>query len=94
MHDGCRHLPTIRKWPAKFGPYAPGYERRSGKRRVSTQANQELKPLPVPKQVEEKEVRVATKRRTADPKYRSILVIQDFPHIPRRFNPYLSDEKK
>jgi hypothetical protein len=50
--------------------------------------------LLVPKPIEEKEIRVATKRKTAIPKYRSILVIRDFPPIPGRFNSYLSDEEK
>jgi hypothetical protein len=94
MCDSCRQAPTIREWPAEFGPYAPGYQPRSGKRRVSTQANQELKPLPIPKPVEEKEIRVATKRKIAVPKYRSISAIQDFLPIPGRFNPYLSNEEK
>jgi hypothetical protein len=94
MHNSCRCLQTIREWPTEFRPYAPGYQPRSGKRRVSTQANQELKPLPVPKLVEEKEIRVATKRKTAVPNYRSILAIRDFPPISGRFNPYLSDEEK
>jgi hypothetical protein len=35
-----------------------------------------------------------TKKRLAIPKYRSITAIRDFPPIPRRFNPYLSDERK
>jgi hypothetical protein len=50
--------------------------------------------LPITKSVEEKEIRVATKRRMAIPKYRSMSAIRDFPLIPRSFNPYLSDEKK
>jgi hypothetical protein len=82
---------TIREWPAKFGPYAPEYQPHFGKHRVSTQANQELKPLPIPKPVEQKEIHVATKRKTAVPKYHSISAIRDFPPIPGRFNPYLSD---
>jgi hypothetical protein len=94
MCDGCRHLPTIRKWPAKFGPYAPGYQPRSVERRVSTQGNQELKPSPVLKPIEGKEACVATRKRPAVPKYRSISVIREFPPIPGRFNPLLSDERK
>jgi hypothetical protein len=94
MRDGCRSLPIVYEWLAEFGPYAPRYQPRSGECRVSTQANQELKPLPVPKPVEGKEVHVATKRRPNVPKYRSISVIRDFPPIPKRFNPYLSDERK
>jgi hypothetical protein len=90
MHDGCRHLPTIREWPTEFGPYALGHQPRSGKRKVSTQAYQELKPKPY----EEKEIHVATKRKTAVPKYRSISAIRDFSPIPGRFNHYLSDEEK
>jgi hypothetical protein len=34
------------------------------------------------------------KKRSVVPKYHSISVIRDFPPIPERFNPYLSDEKK
>jgi hypothetical protein len=82
MRDGCRCLPTIREWPAEFRPYALGYQPHFGKHRVSTQANQEWKPLLVPKPVEEKEIRVATKRKTVIPKYCSILAIRDFPPIP------------
>jgi hypothetical protein len=94
MYDGCRRLLTVRKWPTEFGPYAPGYQLHSGKHRVSTQANQESKSSPVPKLDEGKETRLVTKRRTTVPKYRSISVIRDFPPIPGRFNPYLSDEEK
>jgi hypothetical protein len=86
MRDGCRRLPTICELPNEFGPYAPGYQPRFGKRRVSTQANQELKPLPVPKPVEENEIHVATKRKIDIPKYRSISAIRDFPPIPGRFS--------
>jgi hypothetical protein len=43
---------------------------------------------------EGKETCLVTKRRTAVPKYHSISAIRDFPPIPRRFNPYLSDEQK
>jgi hypothetical protein len=92
MRDGCRRLPTARKWPAEFGPYAPRYQPRSGKHRDSTQADQGPKPLPKPS--EEKEIRIATKKRTAVPKRRSISAIRDFPPIPGRFNPYLSNEQK
>jgi hypothetical protein len=92
MRDGCRHLPTVHKWLAEFGPYAPGYQPRSGKGRDSTQVDQEPKPLPKP--IEEKEARVATKKRTTVPKRRSISMARDFPPIPGRFNPYLSDEQK
>jgi hypothetical protein len=94
MHNGCRCLPTVRVWPAEFRPYAPGYQPRSGEHRVSTQANQEPKPLPIPKPVKGKKVRVATKRKLAVPKYHSISTIRDFPPILGRFNPYLSDERK
>jgi hypothetical protein len=41
-----------------------------------------------------KEARVVTKKRPTIPKYRSISAIRDFPPISRRFNPYLSDERK
>jgi hypothetical protein len=50
--------------------------------------------LPVPKSVEGKEACVATKKRLAVPKYRSISAIRDFPPIPERFNPNLSDKRK
>jgi hypothetical protein len=92
MRDGCRHLPTVREWPTEFGPYAPGYQPRSGKHRDSTQADKGPKPLFKPS--EEKETRITTKRRTAIPKRRSISTIRDFPPIPGRFNPYLSNEQK
>jgi hypothetical protein len=35
-----------------------------------------------------------TKRRSAVPKYHSISAIRDLLLIPKRFNPYLSDEQK
>jgi hypothetical protein len=92
MRDGCGRLPTVRKWPAEFGPYVPRYQPRSGKHRESTQANQEPKPSPKP--IEDKEIRIATKRRTTVPKHRCISAIRDFSPIPGRFNPYLSDEQK
>jgi hypothetical protein len=94
MHDGCRCLPTVCEWPAEFRPYAPGYQPHSGKRMVSTRANQELKSLPVPKPIEGKEGHTAAKKKPVIPKYRRILAIRDFPPIPRRFNFYLSDERK
>jgi hypothetical protein len=43
---------------------------------------------------EGKETCLVTKRRTAVPKNHNISTIRDFPPIPRRFNPYLSDEQK
>jgi hypothetical protein len=92
--DGCRHLPTIRQWLVEFRRYAPGYQPRSGERRVSTQANQELKSSLVPKLVRGKEARTMTNKRLAIPKYRNISAIRDFPPNPERFNPYLSDERK
>jgi hypothetical protein len=79
---------------SEFGPYAPRYQPRFGKRRVSTQVNQELKSSPILKPDGGKEVRKSTKKRLAVPKYRSILAIRDFPPILGRFNPYLSDERK
>jgi hypothetical protein len=94
MHDGCRRIPTVRKWPAEFGPYAPRYQPRSCEHKVSTRANQELKPLLVPKPVEGIEAHVATKKRPTIPKYRSILALLDFPPIPGKFNPHLSDKRK
>jgi hypothetical protein len=48
----------------------------------------------LPKPIEDKEIRIATKRRTVVPKRRSISTIRDFPPIPGRFNPYLNDEQK
>jgi hypothetical protein len=92
MRDGCRRLPTAREWPAEFGPYTPGYQPRSGKHRDSTQADKGPKPLPKPS--EEKETRIATKRRTSVPKRRSISAIRDFSPILGRFNLYLSNEQK
>jgi hypothetical protein len=92
MRDGCRRLPTAREWLAEFGPCTPGYQPCSGNHRDSTQDDKGPKPLL--KLSEEKEMRIATKRRTAVPKRRSISAIRDFPPIPRRFNPYLSNEQK
>jgi hypothetical protein len=43
---------------------------------------------------EERETRIATKRRTVVPKRRSISAIRDFPPILERFNPYLTNEQK
>ena len=94
MRDGCRRLPTIREWPAEFGPYAPGYEPRFDKSRVPTRANQGLRPSLVPEWKEGKETCVATKKKKVVPKGRSISAIRDFPPIPGRFNPHLSDERK
>jgi hypothetical protein len=92
MRDGCRRLPTAHEWPAEFGPYALGYQPRSGNHKDSTQDDKGPKPLL--KLSEEKEMHIATKRRTAVPKCRSISAIRDFPPIPGRFNPYLSNEQK
>jgi hypothetical protein len=94
MRDGCRRLSTIHEWPTEFRPYTPGYQPHSSKRRVFAQANQEPKSSPVPKLDEGKEMHLVTKRRTTVPKYRSISAIRDFPPIPGRFNPYLSEEEK
>ena len=94
MRDGCRRLPTVHEWPLKFGPYAPGYQPRSGKSRVSTRANQELRPSLIPELKEGEGALIATKKKQAVPKRRRILVIQDFPPIPRRFNPHLCDKRK
>jgi hypothetical protein len=92
MRDGCRRLPTTCEWPLEFGPYALGYQPRSGNHRDSTQDDKG--PEPLLKLSEEKETRIATKRRTAVPKSHSISAIRDFPPIPGRFNPYLSNEQK
>jgi hypothetical protein len=92
MRDVCRCLPTACEWPAEFGPYAPGYQPRYGKHRNSTQDNKGSKPLL--KLSEEKEMRIATKKRTVVPKRHSISAIRDFPPIPGRFNLYLSNEQK
>jgi hypothetical protein len=92
MRDGCKRLPTIHEWPAEFGPYTPRYQPRSSKHRDSTQANKGREPLFKPS--EEKETHITIKRRTAVPKRRSISTIRDFPPIPGRFNPYLSNEQK
>jgi hypothetical protein len=56
--------------------------------------NQKPKSSLVPKLDKGKEARVATKKRSAVPKRCSISAIRDFPPIPRRFNPYISDERK
>jgi hypothetical protein len=92
MLDGCRRFPTVREWPAKFGPYTPGYQPCSGKHRNSTQADK--RPEPLLKPSEEREMHITTKRRTTVPKRRSILAIQDFPPIPGKLNPYLTNEQK
>jgi hypothetical protein len=92
MRDGCRRFPTVWEWPVEFGPYAPGYQPCSGKHRNSTQANKRPKPLLKPS--EERETRITTKRRTVVPKRRSISAIQDFPPIPGKLNPYLTNEQK
>jgi hypothetical protein len=94
MRDGCRRRSTIREWSAEFGPYAPGYQPRSSRCKVSTQANQEPKPSPIPEPVEGMETHTTTKKKPAIPKYRSISTIPDFPPILERFNRYLSDERK
>jgi hypothetical protein len=72
MRDGCRCLPTVREWLAEFKPYAPRYQPRFGECRVSTWANQELKPSPVPRPVEGKEACAGSKKRPTVPKYHSI----------------------
>jgi hypothetical protein len=92
MRNGCRRFLTVREWPAEFGPYTPGYQPCSGKHRNSTQADK--RPEPLLKPGEERETRITTKRRTAVPKRRNISAIRDFPPIPRRSNPYLSNEQK
>jgi hypothetical protein len=92
MRNGCRCLPTVREWPAELEPYTLGYQPCSGKHRDSTQADEGLEPLLKPS--EENEMRITTKRRTTVPKRRSISAIRDFPPIPGRFNPYLSNEQK
>jgi hypothetical protein len=92
LRDGCRRFPTVREWPAEFGPYTPGYQPRSGKHRNSTQADK--RPEPLLKPGEERETRITTKRRTVVPKRRSISAIRDFPPIPGEFNPYLTNEQK
>jgi hypothetical protein len=73
--DGYRCLPPIRDWPAEFKPYAPGYQPHTSKCRVSTQANWELKPLLVPKSVEEKKTYTTTKKRSTVPKCHNISAI-------------------
>jgi hypothetical protein len=94
MRDGCRRQPTVRKWPAKFGPYAPRYQPRNGEHRASTQSIQKLKLSLASKPVEGKKTRATIKKKSAVPKYRSISAIQDFPPILGRFNPHLSEERK
>ena len=94
MRDGCRRLPTVREWPAKFRPYAPRYQPHSDKSMVPTWVNHELRPSHVPELKEGKEACVATKKKKAIPKRHSILAIRDFPFVPGRFNPHLSDERR
>ena len=64
------------------------------KSRVPTRANKELRPLLVPESKEGRETRIATKKKKVVPKRRSISAIRDFPPVPKRFNPHLSDERK
>jgi hypothetical protein len=90
IRDGCRRRLTICEWPAEFGPYVPAYQPRFGERKVLTRANQELKPSRILEPFEGKEIRATTKKKSAIPKYRSILAMQDFPPILERFNPHLS----
>ena len=45
-------------------------------------------------QLRKKETCTATRKKLAVPKYRSVSAILDFPPIPGRFNPHLSDERK
>jgi hypothetical protein len=92
MRDGCRRFPTVREWPAEFRPSTPGCQPRLGKHRNSTQADK--RPEPLLKPSEEREMRITTKRRTAIPKHRSISAIRDFPPIPGKLNPYLTNEQK
>jgi hypothetical protein len=94
MRDGCRRRSTVREWLAEFGPYTPRYQPRSGERRVSTPANQQPKPSPIPRLVEGKEIQARIKKKLAVPKYSSISTIRDFSPIPRRFNLHLSKERK
>ena len=94
MRDRCRRLPTVREWLAEFGPYAPEYQPCSDKSRVPTRVNQEPRPSLVLELKEEEETCIATKKKQAVPKHHNILAIQDFPPVPRRFNPHLSDERK
>jgi hypothetical protein len=53
-----------------------------------------LKPSPIPGPVEGKEIRAGIKKKSVVPKYCSISAIRDFPPIPMRFNPHLSEERK
>jgi hypothetical protein len=92
MRNGCRHYPIVREWLVEFEPYTPGYQPNSGKHRDSTQADKRPEPLLEPG--EERETCIATKKRTAVLKRRSISTIRDFPPILRRFNLYLSNEQK
>ena len=94
MRDGYKRLSTVREWPTEFGPSAPGYQPRSGKSRVPTLANQQLRPSPIHELRKGEETSIATKKKRAVPKRRSISTIRDFPPIPERFNPHLSDKRK
>jgi hypothetical protein len=75
MRNGCRRRPTVHEWPAKFGPYALGYQPRSSKHRVPTWANQELKPSPIHESVEGKKTCIEPKKKLVVLKYRSISAI-------------------
>jgi hypothetical protein len=95
MRDGCRRRTTVREWPVEFEPYAPGYQPRSDKRRVSTRLIQELEPSLAPKPIMEKKARAAPKEGSVVVKWKphNVSVIRDFSPILKKFNPYLSEER-
>jgi hypothetical protein len=96
MHDGCQRRATVQEWPAEFRPYAPGYQPRFGRRKVSTRPIQEPKPSPASKLTKEEKAQAAPKKDSTVVKWKrySVLVVQDLPPIPWRFNPYLNEEKR
>jgi hypothetical protein len=96
MRDGCRHWATVRKWPAEFESYAPGYKPRLGECRVSTWPFSGSKPLPSTEPIQDERAEVGSKKdpTVAKWKCRSVSVVRDFPPILGRFNPYLCAEKR
>jgi hypothetical protein len=80
----------------KFRPYALGYQPHYDKHRVSTRLIQELKPSLAPEPIKEKKAQAAPKEDLAVVKWKrhSVSAIRDFPLVPEKFNPYLSEERR
>jgi hypothetical protein len=87
---------TVREWLPEFRPYAPGYQPRCGKRKVSTQPFHKPNTLPPLELIQGEKAQVESKKDLAAMKWkcRSVSAVQGFPLIPRRFNPYLSKERR